>query len=186
MKTLILGIGLVALIAISLGCDENNNVIAQEPEPMEPGPMTEAMTMVTGKVIDSGDQCDGMIDGFAVGDEISITMNGGNFNEGTMPSGKVENMTSGNSVDCGGDEAVFDSPPVSVLVCESENSQISSFKNGDFMTMLVDFSWIQSFLDNIEKSAYVINQNIDFVDNQDLKKAPCARVMIETLTVAGP
>jgi len=86
------------------------------------------------------DQCDGMIGGFAVGDEISIVMNGGNFRGGVMASGKVENMTSGNSVDCGGNEAVMDTPLLSVLVCESENSQISSFTNGNFMTMLVDFS----------------------------------------------
>ena len=77
MKTLLLGITLVLIIAISLGCDENNNVIAQEPGPMDPAPMTEAMTMVTGKVIASGAECDGTLDGFANGDEVSIEMNAG-------------------------------------------------------------------------------------------------------------
>ena len=45
MKSIILGIGLVLVIAMSLGCDENNNIIAQEPEPdlMDPGPMEPAI-----------------------------------------------------------------------------------------------------------------------------------------------
>ena len=198
MKTLLLGFGLVLVLAISIGCDEGNNMItlasdAMEPAPMEPGPMepgpmdpapmTEAMTMVTGKVIASGDQCDGMLDGFKAGDEVMIEMNAGT--DFTAAGGKVVNMTTGNTVDCGGNESVMDIPLMSLLVCESENSQISSFKNGDFMTMLVDFSWIQSFKDGIAKSAYVINQNIDFVKDLDLKNVPCARVMIETLTASG-
>ncbi len=188
MKTLLLGIGLVLVVAMSLGCDENNNVMAQdndpmEPGPMDPGPMTEAMTMVTGKVIASGDQCDGMLDGFSVGDEVMIEMNAGT--EETQPGGKVVNMTTGNSVDCGGNTSIMDDPLLSLLACASENSQISSFKNGDFMTMMVEFTWTQSFKQDIAKSAYIINQNIDFVEDLDLKKVPCARVMIETLSAAG-
>ena len=106
--------------------------------------------------------------------------------EDTQPSGKVVNMTTGNSVDCGGNEAIMDDPLLSLLACASENSQISSFKNGDFMTMMIDFSWISSFKNDVAKSAYIINQNIDFVDDLDLKKVPCARVMIETISAVGP
>ncbi len=191
MKPIILGIGLVLVVAISLGCDENNNVIAQEPGPMEPGSMEpgpsvpEAMTMVTGKIIGPGAQCNGMIDGFAVGDEISIVMNGGNENEDIMPSGKLENITSGNSVDCGGNSSIMDGPLLSLLVCESKNSQISSFKNGDFMSMLVSFSWIESFLKDITSSVYILNMNVDFVKDQDIKNVPCARVMIETISASN-
>lgn len=189
-KALLLGFGLIFAVAMSLGCDENNNVMAQDNDPgsmehgpMDPAPMVEAMTMVTGKVIAPGNQCDGRLDGFSNGDEVMIEMNAGT--EETQPGGKVVNMTTGNSVDCGGNEAVMDDPLLLLLVCESENSQVSSFKNGDFMTMLVDFSWIQSFKEDISKSAYIINQNIDFVKDLDLKNAPCARVMIETITAAG-
>lgn len=185
MKTLLLGFGLVLVVAMSLGCDENNNVMAQDndPGPMDPAPMGEAMTMVTGKVIASGDQCDGMIDGFAVGDEVMIEMNGGGD---AQPNGKVTNMTTGNSIGCGGDSGLNDNPLISLLGCITENSQISTFKNGDFMTIMVDFSWISSYKEDVAKSAYIINQNINFIEDLDLKKVPCARVMIETISAAGP
>lgn len=188
MKNLLLGIGLLFVLAISLGCDEGNNMItvasdAMEPEPMDSAPMGEAMTMITGKVIASGDQCDGMIEGFALGDEVSLVMNAG---DDAQPSGKVTNMTTGNSVNCGGDSGLNDGPLISVLGCITENSQISSFKNGDFMTILVDFSWLQSYKKDITKSAYILNQNINFVKDLDIKNVPCARVMIETISAAGP
>ena len=189
MKTLLLGIGLVLVVAISLGCDENNNVIAQEPGPMEPGPMEpgpsmpEPMTTITGKIIAPGDQCESMLEGFEVGDEISIEMNGGT--EIDLPSGKVENMTAGTSVDCAGNEAVIDSPPLAVLICESENSQFSSFTNGDFMSIVVSFAWKDDFLQNITKSAIVVADNIGQIKDEDTKNVPCARVMIETLTASN-
>ena len=183
MKTLLLGIGLIMLLTMSLGCDEDNNVIAQEPEIMDPESMPEAMTMITGKVIAPGNQCDGRIDGFNNGDEVMIEMNGGGD---AQPNGKVTNMTTGNSIGCGGDSGLNDNPLISALGCITVDSQISSFKNSDFMTILVDYSWIQSFKEDITKSAYVLNQNIEFVEDQDLQKAPCVRVMIETITAAGP
>jgi len=184
MKSIFPCIVLILIIGLSLGCDEDNNVIAQEPGPMEPGDsMPEAMTMVTGKIIDPGDQCDGMLGGFAIGDEISIEMNGGSGED--LPSGKVENTTAGTSVDCGGSTSIQDTPLLSLLSCASQNSQISSFTNGNFMTMLVDFSWLQSFKQDITKSAYVIATNIDFVKDQDIKNVPCARVMIETISASN-
>ena len=183
MKSLFLGIGLVLVVAMSIGCDSDNNVIAQEDDIMSPSPTGEAMTTITGKVIDPGDQCDGRIDEFNNGDEIMIEMNAG---DDAQPNGKVTNMTSGNSVGCGGDAGLNDNPLISVLGCITVKSQISSFKNTDFMTILVDFSWVQSYKENITKSAYVINQNINFVDDMDLTKVPCVRVMIDTITAAGP
>ena len=193
MKNLLIVFGLVLTVAMSVGCDEGNNMItvnsdAMEPEMMEPEPMEpeitgEAMTTITGKVISSGSQCDGMLGGFSNGDEIMIEMNaGGN----AQPNGKVTNMTSGNSIGCGGDSGLNDGPLVSILGCITENSQITEFKNGDFMSIMVDFSWISAYKEDITKSAYIINQNINFVDDFDLKKVPCARVMIETITAAGP
>ena len=86
MKPIILSIGLVFLLALSFGCDSDNNVIAQDDEP---GPtMPEAMTTVNGTIIAPGDQCDGTLAGFDVGDSITVQMLNGT--QETLPNGKVE------------------------------------------------------------------------------------------------
>ncbi len=184
MRTIILSIGLVFMLAMSLGCDENNNVIAQEPGPMEPGAMEPApITTVSGKVIANNDQCNGTIDGFDIGDDISIEIFPSTVETG--PTAKVDNMTKGTSVDCAGNESLFDGPPISGLVCESENTSIPAFTNGNFMSILISYTWENSLRGNLDKSVFILSENIEFVKDIDTQNAPCARVKIDNLTASN-
>jgi len=115
MRTIILSIGLVFLLAFSIGCDSDNNVVAQDEEPG--ATMASEMTTVNGTIIAPGDQCDGTLAGFDVGDSVTVQLMNGT--QETLPSGKVENNTKGTSVDCAGNETITDSLPLSVLVCKS-------------------------------------------------------------------
>ena len=133
MRTIILSIGLVFLLAFSIACDSDNNVVAQDEEPG--ATMASETTTVNGTIIASGDQCSGTLEGFDIGDSVTVQLMNGT--EETLPSGKVENNTKGTSVDCAGNEAITDSLPLSVLVCASANSSIPSFTNGKFISMLV-------------------------------------------------
>ncbi len=175
MRTIILSIGLVFMLAFSIGCDSDNNVIAQDEEPG--ATMPSGMTTVNGTIIAPGDQCDGTLAGFDVGDSITVQMLNGN--EQTLPNGKVENNTKGTSVDCAGNETITDSLPLSVLVCKS------AFTNGNFMSMLVSFTWMDDFLNNITKTVIIIAENINFVTDMDPKNVPCARVKIDNLTASN-
>jgi len=181
MRTIILSIGLVFMLAFSIGCDSDNNVIAQDEEP-GPG-MPEAMTTVNGTIIASDGQCDGTLAGFDIGDSVTVQLMNGT--QETLPSGKVENNTKGTSVDCAGDEAITDSLPLSLLVCTSANSSIPSFTNGNSMSMLVSFTWMDDFLNNITKTVIIIAEDISFVMDTDPKNVPCARVKIDNLTASN-
>ncbi|MCZ6528032.1 MAG: hypothetical protein O6702_04795, partial [Candidatus Dadabacteria bacterium] len=139
MRTIILSIGLVFMLAMSFGCDSDNNVIAQDEEP-GPGSPPSGMTTVNGTIIAPGDQCSGTLEGFDIGDSVTVHLVNGT--EETIPSGKVENNTKGTSVDCAGNGTLIDSLPLSLLVCTSANSSIPSFTNENLMSMLVSFTWM--------------------------------------------
>ena len=181
MRTIILSIGLVFLLAFSIGCDSDNNVVAQDEEPG--ATMASEMTTVNGTIIAPGDQCDGTLAGFDVGDSVTVQLMNGT--QETLPSGKVENNTKGTSVDCAGNETITDSLPLSVLVCKSANSSIPAFTNGNFMSMLVSFTWMDDFLNNITKTVIIIAEDISFVTDMDPKNVPCARVKIDNLTASN-
>jgi hypothetical protein len=181
MRTIILSIGLVFMLAFSIGCDSDNNVIAQDEEP-GPGSPPSGMTTVSGKVIANNDQCNGTIDGFDIGDDISIEIFPSTVETG--PTAKVDNMTKGTSVDCAGNESLFDGPPISGLVCESENTSIPAFTNGNFMSILISYTWENSLRGNLDKSVFILSENIEFVKDIDTQNAPCARVKIDNLTAS--
>jgi len=181
MRTIMLSIGLVFMLAFSIGCDSDNNVIAQDEEPG--ATMPSGMTTVNGTIIAPGDQCDGTLAGFDVGDSITVQMLNGN--EQTLPNGKVENNTKGTSVDCAGNGVITDNLPFSGMVCSSESSSIPGFTNGNLMSMLVSFTWMDDFLNNITKTVIIIAENINFVTDMDPKNVPCARVKIDNLTASN-
>ncbi|TDJ03124.1 MAG: hypothetical protein E2O70_00375 [Candidatus Dadabacteria bacterium] len=182
MRTIILSIGLVFMLAFSIGCDSDNNVVAQDEEP-GPGSPPSGMTTVNGTIIAPGDQCDGALEGFDVGDSITVQMLNGN--EPTLPSGKVENNTKMTSVDCGGNGVITDDLPFSGMVCSSENSSIPGFTNGNLMSMLVSFTWVDEFINNIPNTVIIIAEDISFVMDMDPKNVPCARVKIDNLTASN-
>ena len=65
------------------------------------------------------------------------------------------------------------------------NSSIPAFTNGNFMSMLVSFTWMDDFLNNITKTVIIIAEDISFVMDMDPKNVPCARVKIENLTASN-
>ena len=181
MRTIILSIGLVFMLAFSIGCDSDNNVIAQNEEP---GPtMPSEMTTVNGTIIASEDQCSGTLGGFDIGDSVTVQLVNGT--QETIPSGKVENNTKGTSVDCAGNETLTDSLPLSLLVCTSANSSIPAFTNENLMSILVSFTWMDDFLNNITKTVIIIAEDISLVMDTDPKNVPCARVKIDNLTASN-
>ncbi|MCH7519772.1 MAG: hypothetical protein IH964_12205 [Candidatus Dadabacteria bacterium] len=181
MRTIILSIGLVFMLAFSIGCDSDNNVIAQNEEP---GPtMPSEMTTVNGTIIASEDQCSGTLGGFDIGDSVTVQLVNGT--QETISSGKVENNTKGTSVDCAEDEAITDSLPLSLLVCTSANSSIPAFTNENLMSILVSFTWMDDFLNNITKTVIIIAEDISLVMDMDPKNVPCARVKIDNLTASN-
>jgi len=183
MRTIILSIGLVFMLAMSFGCDSDNNVIAQDEEP-GPGSPPSGMTTVNGTIIAPGDQCDGALEGFDVGDSVTVQLMNGT-EETFLPNGKVKNNTKGTSVDCAGNETLTDSLPLSLLVCTSANSSIPAFTNENLMSMLVSFTWVDEFINNIPNTVIIIAENINFVTDMDPKHVPCARVKIDNLTASN-
>ena len=100
------------------------------------------------------------------------------------PTGKIENNTKGTSVECGTNVTERDNLPLSLLLCESAMSSISSFTDGNLMTILVDYSWKTSFLDNEDKSVILIAENINALNNFDTSSVPCAFVKINMITAS--
>jgi len=181
MRTIILSIGLVFLLAMSFGCDSDNNVIAQDEEP---GPtMPEAMTTIKGTIIAPGDQCDGALEGFDVGDSITVQMLDGN--EQTLPTGKVDNNTKGTSSDCILNGVIIDGLPIGGMICKSENSTIPGFANGNFMTIMVSFDARNELINNVTKSVIIIAEDIFEVKDQDPKNVPCVRAKFDNITASN-
>jgi len=180
MKSIILSIGLVFLLALSFGCDSDNNVAAQDEEPGPTAP--EQMTTVNGSIIDPGEQCSGMLDGFEVGDSVTVQLVQGSPQE-MMPFGKVDNNTKGTSVNCNLNGVITDELPFSAMVCDSENSTIAGFTNGDFMSILISFTWKDVFLENLSKNVTIIAEDIGVMTNT--KNVPCAMAKIDSLTTSN-
>ena len=65
------------------------------------------------------------------------------------------------------------------------NSSIPAFTNGNFMSMLVSFTWMDDFLNNITKTVIIIAEDISFVTDMNPKNVPCARVKIDNLTASN-
>lgn len=180
MRLIILNAMLAVSLTLFISCDSDHQSQAQAPEDELPeASPPPAMTVVSGTIDDPGSQCDGMLSGFDSGDSVTVTMDGG-----MLPTGKIENNTKGTSVDCSSSETVTDELPLSLLVCESANSTIPAFTNGNFMSMLVDYSWKTSFLDDEHKSIIIIAENIDFLKDFDTSKVPCAFVKINRISAS--
>jgi len=181
MKSMFLSIGLVLVLAMSFGCDSDNNVIAQD---TDPGPTTPSdMTTVNGTVIATDGQCSGTVNGFEIGDSVTVTL----INSETEPTGKVDNNTKGTSAECStasGVGVITDSPPpLSAMVCETADSTIPGLSDGDFMSMLISFSWLDAFIDNVDKTVAIVKGDIGAMSNT--QNLPCARVRIESLTASN-
>ena len=63
------------MLAFSIGCDSDNNVIAQDEEPG--ATMPSETTTVNGTIIAPGDQCSGTLEGFDVGDSVTVQLMNG-------------------------------------------------------------------------------------------------------------
>lgn len=181
MRSIILSIGLVLVVAMSISCDENNNVIAQD---MDPGPTAPSdMTTVKGTVIATDGQCSGTVDGFDNGDSVTVTL----INSEEEPTGKIDNNTKETSAECStasGVGVITDSPPpLSAMVCETANSTIPGLSDGDFMSMLISFSWLDAFIDNVDKTVAIVKGDIGAMPNT--QNLPCARVKIENITASN-
>jgi len=51
--------------------------------------------------------------------------------------------------------------------------------------MLVSFTWMDDFLNNITKTVIIIAEDISFVTDMNPKNVPCARVKIDNLTASN-
>ena len=180
MKSIILSIGLVFLLALSFSCDSDNNSVAQDEDP---GPtMPEAMTTVNGTIIAPGDQCSGMLEGFEIGDTVTVQLINSSPQD-MLPFGKVENNTKGTSVDCNLNGVITDTLPFSAMVCNSENSTIPGLTNGNFMSILVSFTWLDNFINNVDKTVTIVDGDIGVMSNT--QSFPCARAKIDNMTASN-
>lgn len=182
MKTrlFIVSIAMLFILAFGVSCDSNNNSIAQDDDMPVPGPApTSGRTVVKGKIIDPGDRCKGVLDGFDVGDSVTFTLFNNSSNN---PDGTIQNDTKSTSAKCNINTTLSDEPLFSYIVCPAQDSSIPGISNGDLMSLLISFSWMDGLLDGVPKTATVINKDISF---DELKDVPCGMAEIESITASN-
>ena len=178
MRSLILSIGLVLVIAISLGCDSDNNAVGQTPGPATPS----GTTTVNGTVTDTDGQCSGAVEGFNFGDSVTVQLFAGT--DDFDPTGQISNNTNDFFAECSTDFGVItDNLPFSAMVCKIANSRFPGLSNGDFMSMLVSFTWLDGFIDNVDKTVVIVDGDIGIMSNT--QNLPCARVKIDNISASN-
>ncbi|MGB2692420.1 MAG: hypothetical protein WBB48_10315 [Thermodesulfobacteriota bacterium] len=178
MKSLILSIGLVLVVAMSISCDENNNVIAQEPPPGQP--MLSGMTTINGTVTLTNSQCSSALEGFSVGDSVNVQLSAG---DGSI-SGQITNSTNNSFAECSTTSGITtDTLPITAMVCTVANSTFAGLVNGDTMSLLVSLTWVDNFVDGIDKTVAIVAGDIGIMTNT--KNLPCARVKIDNITASN-
>ena len=177
-KYLFVSAVLSCVFAAALGCDGSNNAMAQPEEP-EPNQATN-ITTVIGKIVDPGDQCNGILAGFDVGDDVTVEIFS-RSSEFQAPDGSVENETKGTVAGCSINGSISEaSTPYSLVTCTITDSGIPGLVNDATMSILISFSW-KDVLNNVPnpKNATVIANSI--FDVRETTTIPCAMIRMDSI-----